>query len=90
MSLKRMSKMTPTEKLNNKIKKLVAGMNATKYEREEKLKERVELKSEWDQNKEDILAIENNIELIKQKVEFIEGMLTKYYINLLKQGTDTR
>ena len=52
--------------------------------------EKTRLKAEWERNKDNITAFEEKIELVKNKITFLKGILKDYYKNLLKQGTDTR
>ena len=64
-------------------------------ERFEKMKQdhtqqKYTLKTEWEKNKENILAFGTKIDLVKSKIMFVKGILKEYYTNLLKQGTDTR
>ena len=75
---------------NSMIAKYMVNAERLKIEIENKRKERDIIKMEWEQNKEGIKMIENNIDMIKRKTTFIKEVLIKYYKNLLLQGTDTR
>ena len=56
----------------------------------EKKKKQKEIRNVWNKNNIDIKVLEERIELVKIKIEFIKGILKEYYSNLLKQGTDIR
>ncbi len=70
--------------------KFVVDRDRAKKQREEKIKYRSDLKSEWEHNKEDIRVFEDKMNLVKNKTQFVKGVLIEYYTNLLRQGTDTR
>jgi len=69
---------------------LVIAKEKAKKEREDRLKKKNSLKAEWDKNRENILVMEDKLDLVKGKIQFVKGILKDYYINLMKQGTDTR
>ncbi len=81
---------TGRQNTNTDLVKFVVEKEKAKKLREEKIKRKNDLKSEWERNKENIKVMEDKIDLIKSKLLFVKGILKEYYVNLLHQGTDTR
>lgn len=75
---------------NTDLLKYMVEKDKARKRRDDKVKHKNELKADWDRNKENIRVMEEKIDLIKSKVVFVRGILREYYVNLLKQGTDTR
>lgn len=61
-----------------------------KRSHEEKTRMKNEIKRLWDKNNEDIQILEEKLNLVKSKIDFVKSVLRDYYTNLFKQGTDTR
>ena len=78
------------ENMNMEVAKYVAEKEKLKKEKEEAIFLKNELKIKWETNKETISVMENKVSLIKDKLEFVRGLLKEYYLSLLKQGTDIR
>ena len=79
-----------SENMNMEVVKYVAEKEKLKKEKEEAMFLKNELKIKWETNKETISVMENKVSLIKDKLEFVKGLLKEYYLSLLKQGTDIR
>jgi len=75
---------------NKAIMNFMMDKEKAKRCKDEKTKIKNEIKNLWDRNNEDIRILEEKLSLVKSKIEFIKSVLKEYYINLLKQGTDTR
>ena len=72
------------------ITKYVIEKEREKRSKEDKINRKNELKAEWSTIKDNITAMENKIELMKDKINFVKSILREYYTNLLKEGTDIR
>ena len=75
---------------NMELMGFVAQKEKGRRVKEERIKRKNDLKTEWEKNKENIRVMEEKVDLVKSKLTFVKEILKEYYINLLKQGTDTR
>jgi len=74
----------------NLVAKFMADRDKLKKNIEEKVSHRNKLKNEYDISKENVKVFEDKVNLLKSKLLYVKGILKEYYINLLRQGTDTR
>ena len=87
-----LEKKAASEKIGWKITTLnyMIQKEKAKKDKEEKIKFRNDLKAELEMNKENVRVMDDKLNLIKNKIVFVKGVLKEYYANLMKQGIDTR
>ena len=77
-------------KSNTELNKYLVKVERIKKEKEANIQKKKELKVEWAKYKENIMILEDELELVRTKVNFVKDILKDYYVNLLRQGTDIR
>jgi hypothetical protein len=75
---------------NTEMAKHLVRVEKIKKEKEANIQKKNELKGEWAKRKESIMVLENELELVRAKVNFVKDVLKDYYVNLLQQGIDIR
>ena len=69
---------------------IIMDIRRSKETKEEKLRKNKYYKECWEKNNENIKVLAEKLDLVKAKIDFVKQVLSEYYINVLRKGTDIR